>query len=56
MLRAERDGTLISLDDLSLGKQQKWLESQPPPRTRAESSEHKRVKRRIKNIKDEENE
>ena len=55
-LRAERNGILVSLESLTPGKQQRWLESQPPPHTQEEAQEHKRVRRLIKLSRDEENE
>lgn len=54
--RAEFNGILTSLDSLTAGKQQQWLSSQPPPKTRVEVQEQKRVKRLIRLAKDEENE
>jgi hypothetical protein len=30
--RAEYSGILVSLDTLTLGKQQQWLDSQPEPK------------------------
>jgi hypothetical protein len=47
---------LISLDSLTIGKQQQWLENQPEPKTKSEIQERKRVRRLIKLAKDEENE
>lgn len=55
-LRAERNGILVSLESLTVGKQQQWLESQPPPKTKQEVIERKRVKRLIRLAKDEEKE
>jgi hypothetical protein len=54
--RAEYSGILISLDSLTIGKQQQWLENQPEPKTKSEIQERKRVRRLIKLAKDEENE
>ena len=54
--RAEYNGILISLDALTIGKQQQWLENQPEPKTKEETQERKRVKRLIKLSRDEENE
>ncbi len=54
--RAEYSGILISLDSLTIGKQQQWLENQPEPKTKSEIQERKRVKRLIKLSRDEENE
>jgi hypothetical protein len=54
--RAELNGILVSLETLSLGHQQQWLESQPPPKTKQETVTHKRVKRLIRLAKDEEKE
>lgn len=54
--RAEYDGILVSLDSLTPGKQKQWLESQPPPKTKQEAQECKRVKRLIKLSRDEERE
>jgi hypothetical protein len=47
---------LVSLEALTIGKQQQWLESQPEPKTKEETQEHKRVKRLIKLSRDEESE
>jgi hypothetical protein len=55
-LRAERNGILVSLESLTPGIQQQWLESQPPPKTKEEARERKRVKRLIKLSRDEEKE
>lgn len=52
--RAEFNGILVSLDSLTLGKQQQWLDSQPPPKTKEEAATQKRVKRLIKLAKEEE--
>jgi hypothetical protein len=54
--RAEYSGILISLDSLTIGKQQQWLENQPEPKTKEETQERKRVKRLIKLSRDEESE
>lgn len=54
--RAEYSGILISLENLTPGKQSQWLESQPEAKTKEETQERKRVKRLIKLAKDEENE
>jgi hypothetical protein len=54
--RAEYRGILVSLEALTIGKQQQWLESQPEPKTKEETQEHKRVKRLIKLSRDEESE
>jgi hypothetical protein len=54
--RAEYNGILISLDALTIGKQQQWIENQPEPKTQSEIQERKRVIRLIKLAKDEENE
>lgn len=55
-LRAQRNGILISLESLTPGKQQRWLEQQPQPKTREEAHRVRRVKRLIRLAKDEENE
>ncbi len=55
-LRAQRNGILVSLESLTPGKQQQWLESQPPPKTKDEAQERRRVKRLIRISRDEENE
>jgi hypothetical protein len=52
--RAEYSSILISLENLTPGKQQQWLESQPPPQTKTQTQEQKRVRRLIKLSKDEE--
>lgn len=52
--RAEYNGILVTLDSLTLGKQQQWLEQQPPVKTREEAQERKRVKRLIRLSKEEE--
>jgi hypothetical protein len=54
--RAEYSGILVSLESLTLGKQQQWLKNQPEPKTKEETQERKRVKRLIKLSRDEENE
>lgn len=54
--RAELNGLLVSLDTLTPGKQQKWLNSQPEPQTKTDVSEQKRVQRLIILSKDEEKE
>jgi hypothetical protein len=54
--RAEYSGILVSLETLSIGKQQQWLDSQPEPKSKSEIQERKRVKRLIKLAKDEESE
>ncbi|HEY9602594.1 MAG TPA: hypothetical protein V6C85_13345 [Allocoleopsis sp.] len=55
--RAEYNGILVSLEALTIGKQQQWLENhQPEPKTKSEIQERKRVKRLIKLSRDEENE
>ncbi len=54
--RAEYSGILVSLDALTIGKQQQWLESQPEPKTKEKTQERKRVRRLIKLAKDEESE
>jgi hypothetical protein len=53
---AEYSGILVSLDALTIGKQQQWLENQPEPKTQSEIQEQKRVKRLIKLSRDEESE
>jgi hypothetical protein len=35
--RAELNGILVSLETLTPGRQQDWLESQPPPKTKEEA-------------------
>jgi hypothetical protein len=47
---------LISLENLTPGKQRQWLESQPEAKTKEEIQERKRVRRLIKLAKDEESE
>jgi hypothetical protein len=54
--RAEYSGILVSLESLTLGKQQQWLSSQPEAKTKEETQERKRVKRLIKLSRDEESE
>jgi hypothetical protein len=54
--RAELSGILVSLETLASGKQQRWLDSQPPPRTKEEVQAQKQAKRLIKLAKDEESE
>jgi hypothetical protein len=54
--RAELNGILVSLETLTPGKQQQWLESQPAPKTKEEAVTQKRVKRLIRLSKDEEKE
>lgn len=54
--RAEYSGILVSLDTLTLGKQQQWLDSQPEQKKQSEIQERKRVRRLIKLAKDEEKE
>ena len=54
--RAEYDGILVSLESLTLGKQQQWIKSQPQPKTREEAAAIKRTKRLIRLAKDEEKE
>ena len=55
-LRAKRNGILVSLESLTPGKQQQWLEQQPPPHTPEETQERRRVRRLIRLAKDEEQE
>jgi hypothetical protein len=55
-IRASYSGILITLESLTPGLQQQWLESQPPPKTKEEAQAIKRVKRLIKLSRDEENE
>lgn len=52
--RAEYSGILITLDSLTLGKQQQWLQQQPLPKTKEEAQERRRVKRLIRLSKEEE--
>jgi hypothetical protein len=47
---------LVSLDALTPGKQQRWLDSQPPPKTKEEMQAQKQARRLIRLSKDEENE
>jgi hypothetical protein len=54
--RAEYSGILVSLDTLTLGKQQQWLDSQPEPKKQSEIRERKGVMRLIKLAKNEEKE
>lgn len=54
--RAEYNGILTNWDTLTPGKQQQWLEQQPPATTKEESQERKRVKRLIRLSKEEESE
>jgi hypothetical protein len=54
--RAELNGILISLENLTPGKQQQWLNSQPPPQTQTETQKQKQVKRLIRLSKEEESE
>ncbi len=46
----------VDFNSLTPGKQQQWLASQPPPKTKEEATEQKRVKRLIRLAKEEENE
>jgi hypothetical protein len=55
-IRASYNGILVSFDTLTPGIQQQWLESQPPPKTKQEAQERKRVKRLIRLSRDEEKE
>lgn len=55
-LRAERNGLLVSCERLTPGIQQRWLESQPQPKTKEEALRVRRVKRLIRLSKDEEKE
>ncbi len=52
--RAELNGILTSLESLTLQKQQRWLDSQPPPKTKEEAAAIKRTRRLIKLAKEEE--
>jgi hypothetical protein len=52
--RAELNGILVSLESLTVGKQQQWLSSQPAPKTKQEVQAQKRVKRLIRLSRDEE--
>lgn len=54
--RAEYNSILVSLETLSIGKQQQWFDSQAEPKKQSEIQERKRVRRLIKLAKDEENE
>lgn len=54
--RAEYSGILVTLDSLTLGKRQQWLQSQPPAKTKDEAQERKRIKRLIRLSKEEETE
>lgn len=54
--RAEYNGILTSLESLTPGKQQRWLDAQPSPTTKQETATQKRVKRLIRLAKDEEKE
>jgi len=54
--RAELNGILVSLETLTPGRQQHWLESQPPPKTKEEAVTQKRVHRLIRLSRDEEKE
>ncbi len=54
--KAEYSGILVSLDSLTIGKQQQWLKNQPEPKTKEEIQARKRVKRLIKLSRDEESE
>jgi hypothetical protein len=53
---ASYSGIFITLESLTPGKQQQWLESQPQPKTKEEAQERRRVKRLIRLSRDEENE
>jgi hypothetical protein len=55
-MRAAYSGILTNWDTLTPGKQQQWLQSQPPPKTKEEAQERKRVKRLIRLSKEEESE
>jgi hypothetical protein len=55
-IRASYNGILVSLETLTPGKQQQWLDSQPTPKTKEEAVTQKRVKRLIRLAKDEETE
>ncbi len=52
--RAEYNGILVTLDSLTPGKQQEWLNQQPPPKTKEEAQERRQVKRLIRLSKEEE--
>jgi hypothetical protein len=54
--RAELNGLLVNLETLTPGRQQQWLESQPPPLTKEEAAAIKRTKRLIRLSRDEEKE
>jgi hypothetical protein len=54
--RAELNGILVSLESLTPGKQQQWLQSQPPPRTPEQVQQQKDVKRLIRLSREEESE
>ena len=54
--KAEYSGILVSLDSLTIGKQQQGLKNQPEPKTKEEIQARKRVKRLIKLSRDEESE
>jgi hypothetical protein len=54
--RAELNGILVSLESLTPGKQQQWLQSQPPPRTPEQVQQQKDVKRLIRLSHEEESE
>jgi hypothetical protein len=53
-IRASYNGILTSLESLTPGKQQQWLDSQPPPKTKEEAAAIKRTRRLIKLAKEEE--
>ncbi|HEY9606471.1 MAG TPA: hypothetical protein V6C85_32985 [Allocoleopsis sp.] len=55
-IRASYNGILVSLETLTPGKQQQWLDSQSTPKTKEEAVTQKRVKRLIRLAKDEETE
>jgi hypothetical protein len=52
--RAELNGILVNLESLTPGKQQQWLQSQPPPRTPEQVQQQKEVRRLIRLSKEEE--
>jgi hypothetical protein len=54
--RAELNGLLVNLTNLTLGRQQQWLESQSPPNTPEEAQQQRRVRRLIFLSKEEESE
>ena len=54
--RAELNGILVSLENLTVGKQQQWLSKQQAQNTKEEAVTQKRVRRLIRLSKDEENE